>query len=103
MVLTCCGSCSIATHLACKWGQAAHDELRYLMPHRIDAAVGLSFLLHSNSNGVGGVTWTALDRLVQASDVYTDLGQVLHVWMCMFLCIFTHPAAELDARRCNRR
>ena len=66
---------SIATHLHLKWGKDIHDELLYLMPHRIDPAVCPVFLLHSSKNYVGGYAWSAIDRHVQASDVYSDFGQ----------------------------
>jgi hypothetical protein len=67
---------SIATHLACKWGKAVHDELVYLMPHRFGEGTSAIFLLHSSSHGSGGFTWGPNDRDVQASDVYTEFVQV---------------------------
>lgn len=75
-------TCSIATHLACKWGKAVHDELAYLMPHRFGVGTSVIFLLHSSSHGPGGFIWGPNDRDVQASDVYTDFGQV-----CKTFCI----------------
>ena len=67
---------SIASHLASKWGAAVHEELLYLMPHRMHVSVLPTFLLNSSSSDGGMMTWSSSDRCVQASDVYVDFGQV---------------------------
>jgi hypothetical protein len=46
------------------------------MPHRVDPAVPLVFQLLSNGDHGQGITWGPNDRDVQASDVYSDFGQV---------------------------
>lgn len=70
--------CRISTHLVMKWGQRVQEELRYLMPHHTDLSTWPVFLLHSLHSRETSIcdTWGPQDRMVQASDLYANWGQV---------------------------
>jgi hypothetical protein len=61
-----------------KWGQRVQEELRYLMPLHTELTAGPVFLLHSLHSRDHGIfdTWGPQDRMVQASDLYANWGQV---------------------------